>query len=947
MVALVLATIGFKVAHLLRYTLLLFLMGSLAPALALQQNADYEKGVQAYHEADYNEAYIHLKNALQADPNLVAARLLLAQVHFNSGDIFSAEKEAEEALLLGADINLVLPVYGPTLILQRKVDKLFDLESVSDDFTKVSEFEWALLKGQGYLIRENETAALQEFERAAQLFPNDARSLNTLAAVYLDSEMQDRAAELIEKSLELNRDNAKTWALRAELAFQKKDYDAALKDYEHAHALDEQDIRVLRGLARTNMQLGNALKLRENLDVILENSPDDPAATLLSAILMVRQGDAQAAESMLGELSNMLSKLDEVAGRTDDSMLFIQASSEYVRRNDEAAISLLNKYLVNKKADLPAIRMLTDLYLRNGKVKLARDLLSTSKLAVTSDPGLSLQLLQLYIRNENIYAAKELLSDIQAANQDNPYAKLLEAELLRATGKKQAAFEILENGDFTEVDRLNYGLLRGALELDLGLLHEAEQRGERLLETFPKNIQVLNFATNVYLRTNELDRVDQIMERAHEQAPENIDVLFHRGMLLKKRGQYEASRKVLNQILETRPNHVRALLLIARSYYLEGNYQEAIQWSEKARIYDRNSSLPDELQLEIYTKRKEWDKALLVTLALAKLDPLNTDYLVSMAEIYIANKNFELAQRPLRRLTALWDENPDKLRQLAAMQLRAQNPVEARQNLTIALALAPDSLQTQLDLLRLDVVEGKISDANSTLDKLEARGGPTDRSTYLRGEIALAAGDLTLAHGYLLQAFKLNPKNQAAITQLYHLSRQGIGTEAFTSTMEATLQQHSLPTWAVRLLADTYMLQGENNKARRYYESLLALPALETDAGILNNLANLYAIDDPDKALATAREAIQAPGGDGSSAVLDTLGWLLATRGNHEEALPYLRKAFALNSADPEVRYHIGATLASLGRKTEAVKELRAALALSDNFTGRADTQKLLAKLAP
>ena len=200
-----------------------------AAATAQDADVNYEKAVQAYEEAEYEEAFIHLKNALQADPNLLSARLLLAQLYFNAGDIASAEEESREALLLGADMNLVLPVYGQSLVLQEKVDELFEIERVSDTFTTASQFEWALLKGQGYLLRGERDLARSEFERAASILPDDVRSNNTVAAIYMNSGMEAEARALVEKSLRLDPENPKTWQLRGELSLREKNYSQALE----------------------------------------------------------------------------------------------------------------------------------------------------------------------------------------------------------------------------------------------------------------------------------------------------------------------------------------------------------------------------------------------------------------------------------------------------------------------------------------------------------------------------------------------------------------------------------------------------------------------------------------------------------------------------------------------------------------------------------------------
>ena len=73
-----------RVVHIL---LLMVVLASAGGVSAEEATVAYEKAVQAYEQGEYEESYIHLKNALREDPNLLSARLLLAQVHFNAGDI--------------------------------------------------------------------------------------------------------------------------------------------------------------------------------------------------------------------------------------------------------------------------------------------------------------------------------------------------------------------------------------------------------------------------------------------------------------------------------------------------------------------------------------------------------------------------------------------------------------------------------------------------------------------------------------------------------------------------------------------------------------------------------------------------------------------------------------------------------------------------------------------
>jgi len=430
------------------YGLVWLLLSNTALTGAQEANQNYESAVAAFDDNKYREAYIHLKNTLQEDPNNLPARLLLAQILFNEGDMPGAEKESDQALMLGADINLVLPVYGASLVLQEKADKLFEIEQVYDSLTAANRFEWALLKGQGYLIKNEPELARAEVEKAKSMFPNDVRASNTLAAVYLAEAMYSEADQLARKALALAPDNPKTWQWLGEIAVAQEDYEQALEHFSKAYGLASDDPLILRSMAQVSMLLGDKAGMQKYLALILQQSPSDPAATLLNAILLMDQGEQELGQDMLAGLSNKLSRLAEKNSQAGDNFLFVRGAEDYIRRSDESAIKLLNAYLARNRDDLSAIRMLTDIYLRNGENGPATQLLVDSKPYITADFGLTLQLLQLYIQTRNTFGAQELLEDIQKVDGNNPYVIILEAEFLRSSGKVQSALTLMDSHNY-------------------------------------------------------------------------------------------------------------------------------------------------------------------------------------------------------------------------------------------------------------------------------------------------------------------------------------------------------------------------------------------------------------------------------------------------------------------------------------------------------------------
>jgi putative PEP-CTERM system TPR-repeat lipoprotein len=931
------------IKHVVRILVLMVVLASAGGVSAEEATVAYEKAVQAYEQGEYEESYIHLKNALREDPNLLSARLLLAQVHFNAGDIYSAEKESAEALLLGADVNLVLPVYGQSLLLQEKVADLLALERVADSFTTDSQFEWALLKGQAHLLQREPELARKEFERAATILPDNVRGNNTIAAIYMNSGMIDDARALVEKSLVLEPENAKTWQLRGELAFKEQNYDSALEYFLKGIALAPDDIRIQRSLAQVYMQLGDREKTRQYLDLILEQSPEDPAATLITAILLIGDGDTELGDSMLSNLSSKLSQFDDGERQTDDSMMFIRASAEYIQRNDQSAIALLNAYLLKNKSDLAATRLLADLYLRNNDVKRATELLGSREAEVAMDPGLSVQLLSLYIHTGNLYKAEELLATLkQNGAGDNPYVVMLEAEILRINGQAEAALSLLDAQELGNREPLGYGLLRGVLQLELGLNEDAQRTVARLQETFPDNVRVNNFAAVTWLTEGNLQQAEAAIVRSLQLDPSDLDARFNRAMLYKKRGEMEQSRKILKGIIEDVPSNTKALLLIARIAYLEGNYDEAIEWSDKVYAYDTVSISSRELQLEVYTQTGNWASAKAIAERLVSENPYNSDYLISLATIAMKLEDTDLAHNTLSRLYPMWKQEPEKLLQLAELQVRFQNPVGARKSLGQALALDANSYPARLALARLDLAEGRSDSVQGAADALQDQFGEQTETSLLLGDAALARKEPEIARQHYLRAFELDSNSTAAIGKLYSVSAEGADAQAFTEVMEATLRKNSLPVMGVRLLADSYLSQGKTAQAAVYYEKLLDLDAFAADPAILNNLANIYAEKDLDKALATALKGLDVAG-EQNAALPDTVGWILARKGENEKALSYLRKAYARNSTDPEIRYHLGVTLLALGRTAEGEKELRAAIASGQQFTGLDEAERLVA----
>ncbi len=119
-----------------------------------------------------------------------------------------------------------------------------------------------------------------------------------------------------------------------------------------------------------------------------------------------------------------------------------------------------------------------------------------------------------------------------------PYIRLLEAELLMTDGMPEEALSLLNSADFGDREPLSYGLLRGALELELRRFAAAQDSVLRLRKAYPDNLRVFNFCTVTYLSLEQLEEAEICIEAALAQSPTNVQARLGQAMLLKKRGSF-------------------------------------------------------------------------------------------------------------------------------------------------------------------------------------------------------------------------------------------------------------------------------------------------------------------------------------------------------------------------------------------------------------------------
>ncbi|MFC6439187.1 XrtA/PEP-CTERM system TPR-repeat protein PrsT [Bowmanella sp. JS7-9] len=905
--------------------------------LAQSVNQYYEQALSAYDGQKPDTAFIHLKNALRDDPKHLPSRLLLGKIYFEHGIFSESEHELTIALQAGADINLVLPTLGNSLLLQKKSSELLKYDQYYNQLDRFGQFEWHMLAGQAYLQQDKPESAEHEFQKALAKAANDTRALNTLASHYIDQAQHLKATSLLEKSIQLDPQNKKTLLIQAKVQRLNNNRDEEFRLLKAAEALDGNDPIILRELVANLLNRGNIEQAIDLNETILSQSPNDPTAILIKAQWLKGQGKDKEANTLLEALANNLSLFDGSGGNVE----LVTGMTADMLKNEEAAVKSFRAHLVNHPDDVETITLLTQQYLRGGNFNKAIDVLQQHSRAVYRDLPLGIQLVNLLLQEKNPFKASQVVSELKQHFPADPRLTLLQGRIFASTNQPEIAIATLLQ---TPPDKRNlrFNILLAKLYLKIGKLAESEKIVNDIPapENDSDKVLWLNLLASQATAQKQFSNAKKFASDALIIANGNLEsrYLFANAAMLA--GEMQIAEQQFKAMLADYPNHIPSALALAKLMLNKGDVDQAQSYLTKLLSYSPDDTAGRELQLALYMHTNQWLLAEKLVAELRKTDGLEPRYLLNQAVVFQALQQQEKAATNYQVLFEQWLNDKDGLNTLLAAQINAQAWSSAISTLKRLLILQPNDTRLQVTLARANFATGDLKQANAILSTLEKSSEVAPQVDLLKADIALQAKDIDTATALYRRALKLDPTLHIALVQLYQLAKDHKQEQSFFESANHLLNTSSQPVWVRKLLADAYMNANDLGMAEFHYKKLLGTEAFKQSPVILNNLANIYMKDDLDIALQTAKLALDGSKGK-SASIQDTVGWILALQGKYDEALGYLREASVLDANNPEINYHLGYTLHKLGRRDDATRQLKIAT-MQENYSGYNDALQLL-----
>jgi cellulose synthase operon protein C len=906
--------------------------------LALDSEAQLERGQEAFANGDYRAAIIDAKSVLQKEPDNRDARLLLGRASVLVGDGASAEKELRRAIELGASESEVLVDLGRAMLQQGSFQEVLDDITVGlaagDDKTSVMRVRAVALLG------------LDEPEKARDLYSEilaiDASDIEAqlgVARTYVAEGNLIQARQTLDHVLEADEYFIPALQLSGALAMQMGNTQRALVDFGRAAELARangdvgSEIPALYGqfdVLYVQQKLEEARTLQKRMQEI---APEDPRSMMAAARVAAadnklseaqgilqqvvrRAPDLRAAQLLLGIVHKEEGNLGQAemylsayvtAAPEDARARMLLAETRLALNKNQEARQALEPLTSGAQSDSVSVSMAAGANLSLGEIDEAIALLEQGVLADPENVDLKVQLALAYFRNQRFEDANAVLESLpDMAGEPNEFR----GDLLGV---------LSTFGEGQQLDALDTAIA--------------------LREKWPGRIEVYLVVGSIQMAQGELGDARESFERALEVAPNDSRGLRYLAGLDIAEGDLEAAREKYHVILELEPDDEGAMVSLARLAAQAERRDEARDWLEKARAAHPRSETARALLAYLYLASRDFANAEEVANEAVQISPddARLQYLLGLAQLN--NGKFRDAEMSLGKAVNIAPQEADFRFALARAQL-------ARDNVSSAIITLEDSLDVSLQhipsgllLASLRADKGDLAGAQEVARQLQQMHPDSGVPYALGAELLVKQGDLPAAVDAFDRALEIEAINRVAV-RAYEVRRQA-GVADPVEPLLKFLEARPLDANVRAYLAAAYDSLGEPGKANSQYELLLEQDPDNFVAA--NNLAWNYFVAGDDRAEALARRAFELRPDNGS--VADTLGWILTNKGDLEEGVATLRTAVEIADGRVEIRYHLAVALAESGAEDEAKEILRELVESDVPFDDKEAARTLLARL--
>jgi putative PEP-CTERM system TPR-repeat lipoprotein len=552
-------------------------------------------GYSAYQIQDFSSANRHLTYIANLLPDnhpglkLLAASQLQLGLTSEVGDVLARlDQLTDKDAPLFSKASYELLRDGFEKEAKVLIEKSSNISRTAEDLTRLGLLQLSL----------NNLDGIVNLEEAVSKSPELVSAQTTLAKAYVVTKQYEKALELASNWKDIKPDDSKPYLLAGDVYVRQQKFEKAKVEFEKASEIDTISVSpklAMVNLAVTQKDMQQAELLLKQL---LTEYPDNVPA-LATYYLVSKQGNKQAAG-----IKKIQSAFDREP--SNFAVRLLLARAQVVETNYQDAIELLTE--VKDQKDLPKAywKTLGQSFIKSNQLRPATQHYDAWLTEEPNDKDAIIGKL-LLLDSQNKFVEASELTQGYLKNRDDIQMQLLNTHFLLMQGDYPAAQIIY---DSLPDDVLGLPLVKG----------------------FLSRFQIQNEQPELALENALI---------AYNAAPNSRNLILL-VFTYEKLNQLNQTMELLNQHIEQQPTDLTAKMLLAERQIggdLSGaivTYEEALRQNPKNYVANNNLAY-------LYLQKGEIDKAKGYGEKAVKLKPDNSAALDTLAQIHVAEKDYEEA----------------------------------------------------------------------------------------------------------------------------------------------------------------------------------------------------------------------------------------------------------------------------------------------------------------
>lgn len=683
----------------------------------------------------------------------------------------------------------------------------------------------------------------------------------------------DKAKIEIKNVLQIDSKSAEAYFLYGEIDDQNKSYNAAFRNYEKAVQMDPNHERAREKLGHYYLMSNDNVKAEEMAEFILKKKPDDPEARTIHAVVVFKNGDAEAARKILA---------DVITSDASQIEAILLMSNYYEQDKDiDKAIEVLIQGMANNKNNISLPRALVEIYLKQENLIKAEELLQKIAVIEPDELGHLVNLSSFYAQSNQADKAEKVIRDAIKSKPTDTRRYLLLAEMLVAQNRGvEAQNEILAAIKLYPNDyKLQYQL--ASYYQQNGQPGQAESIYRKIIaadRAGPDGTAARRNLSDLLHSENRMTEAASLLSEVLKENPRDTQALKLRGVMSLETPNKKAWQSAIadfRSILKDQPDSAETLVLLAKAHALNSEPDLARETLQNAvKVEPRNANVSLRLAIFLLNKDKDVNGALRVLDQFLVVSPTDLIALQGKLQIFASKGKTKEFLEIVSLIKKTYPDSPvgyfrageyfyskeqyqDALREFELSRDRSAGkfePIEAIARVYMRLDKAESAIKIIDDYLK-----SSPKDFDALSVKAQILGSINDASGFFKVVDEIKRLFPGRKDGYSLAGkFYLNQQNYIGARDEFRMAIEKSPndmevSQSYIKVLVATGKQEEALTWLAEeakkkpndglfpfLMAEVLLTQKKYNEAEVQYEKSLQLMPLNNQVYI--RLANLSAI---------------------------------------------------------------------------------------------------------